>query len=623
MSTTSDRRTRPRWGLALAAGVLLLMAVAQAAPAAAAPDQPGQPTSGYGSAEGYLPGNAGITSIGQVQTVLNPGGATDGSRVWVFRPPVLRDGASAPVVVYLHGFALISPDIYADHVLHLVRQGLIVVHPQYNLGGLLFPFDTSQSNMLDRAIAATDDAITWLGAAAGPRHLFGHSLGGLMGAAWTHRGGPSLDSLVLANPSTASPPIGTGLSWPSMAPATTARTVLLTGEDDTIAAPSQSDALFEAMPNAASRIVYEAKTDRHGEPSSQDLVADHSAPAQDYGFIDGGIADLFGGPATLDSLDSRFYWAALDATIDGRSTVPFAMGQWSDGTPVRSPVVRRQDVPPPPAAPSAPTDLVATAGDEVVQLTWSPPADDGGAPVEAYLVYVDGALEQRTSDASSTSATVAGLTNGTAYTIEVAAENGVGEGPRASTTATPEYVAPDTTTFPDVPRGHPFFVEVEWLADRGITGGYDDGGFRPGAAVTRQAMAAFLQRLQAGTTDPLPSSATFGDVGPGHPFFAEVEWAAAEGLMDGYPDGTFRPGATVTRQAMAAFLHRLAQPSFVPPGTPTFPDVGPSHPFFLEVEWLASTGITTGYDDGTFRPAAAVTRQSTAAFLYRFERLGD
>jgi len=46
------------------------------------------------------------------------------------------------------------------------------------------------------------------------------------------------------------------------------------------------------------------------------------------------------------------------------------------------------------------------------------------------------------------------------------------------------------------------------------------------------------------------------------------------------------------------------------------------HPFFLEVEWLSSTGITTGYDDGTFRPGAPVSRQSAAAFLYRFSLLG-
>ena len=85
--------------------------------------------------------------------------------------------------------------------------------------------------------------------------------------------------------------------------ATTARTTILTGEDDTIAAPSQSDALFEAMPAAASRIVYEAQTDTYGNPSSQDLVADHSAPAQDLGFLELAAASKF-----LSNADLVWRW---------------------------------------------------------------------------------------------------------------------------------------------------------------------------------------------------------------------------------------------------------------------------------------------------------------------------
>ena len=48
--------------------------------------------------------------------------------------------------------------------------------------------------------------------------------------------------------------------------------------------------------------------------------------------------------------------------------------------------------------------------------------------------------------------------------------------------------------FSDVPSTHPFHDEIGALADAGITGGYGDGTFRPGATVTRQAMAAFTSR---------------------------------------------------------------------------------------------------------------------------------
>jgi hypothetical protein len=51
-----------------------------------------------------------------------------------------------------------------------------------------------------------------------------------------------------------------------------------------------------------------------------------------------------------------------------------------------------------------------------------------------------------------------------------------------------------TTTFPDVPSNHPFWNEIEWAADQGIVTGYGDGTFKPGVAVSRGAAAAYLAR---------------------------------------------------------------------------------------------------------------------------------
>ena len=119
-----------------------------------------------------------------------------------------------------------------------------------------------------------------------------------------------------------------------------------------------------------------------------------------------------------------------------------------------------------------------------------------------------------------------------------------------------------------------------------------------------------------------PDDASFTDVPTDHTFFTEIEWLALNEITTGYPDGTFRPTAEVTRQATAAFFYRYAgEPAFTPPATPTFSDVPTDHTFFEEIEWLAGTGITTGYPDGTFRPTAEVTRQATAAFFYRYDRL--
>jgi alpha-tubulin suppressor-like RCC1 family protein len=179
-------------------------------------------------------------------------------------------------------------------------------------------------------------------------------------------------------------------------------------------------------------------------------------------------------------------------------------------------------------------------------------------------------------------------------------------------------VSPVPPTFTDVPWDHVFFEDVEWMALSDISEGYADGTYRPSAPVTRQAMSAFLYRLAGSPPFVAPASPSFTDVGSTHPFFAEVEWMAAEGISEGYAGNRFRPAEPVSRQAMSAFLYRLAgSPTFVDPPVATFVDVGFAHPFSHEVEWMASEDIADGFLDGTFRPGTAVSRQAMSAFLHR------
>ncbi|WP_284983702.1 S-layer homology domain-containing protein [Arthrobacter sp. efr-133-TYG-118] len=174
-------------------------------------------------------------------------------------------------------------------------------------------------------------------------------------------------------------------------------------------------------------------------------------------------------------------------------------------------------------------------------------------------------------------------------------------------------------SFTDIPASYPFYVEVTWMAYNGITTGYPDGTFRPVQPVTREAMAAFLYRLKGSPTYIPPVISPFRDIGPLSSFYKEITWLASTGITTGYPDGTYRPLDPVNRDAMAAFLYRLAgKPSYTPPGASPFTDLTPASPFYLEITWLASTGITTGYADGTYRPLNPVNRDAMAAFMYRY-----
>ncbi|MCB1006144.1 MAG: hypothetical protein KDB35_18325 [Acidimicrobiales bacterium] len=422
------RGSRTLGRLTVTLGLVAALLLALASPAWAA-TPPGRQATGYGSTAGYVSAGA---------TRFEAGSANDGTKVWWWVPTTLRDGASAPVVVYLHGFSLTDPEPYQPHIDHLTRQGYIVVYPQFNLTGLGIFNDNNQNVMLSRAIAATQGALGSLGAQAGPLHLFGHSLGGLLSASWMGAGGPAVDSVTLANPSTGAgaPSFVTivPIDWQQAAPATTARTMILTGDDDTIAPPSESLGLFAALTGASSRVVYQAHTDGRGSPG---LDADHMSPIQSSGGIPNFLLQFFGGTAEQDAMDWRYYWAALDANLDGQRSITHDLGAWSDGVPVAAPSVLAADLPGVPGAPAVTT----SPGPGLVQVGWQAPGDDGGAPITGYRVIRDNATIATTGPGATT-ATDQPVDCGR-HEYRVVAANDVGEGPPSAVSVAVVPCRPD------------------------------------------------------------------------------------------------------------------------------------------------------------------------------------
>lgn len=171
--------------------------------------------------------------------------------------------------------------------------------------------------------------------------------------------------------------------------------------------------------------------------------------------------------------------------------------------------------------------------------------------------------------------------------------------------------------FPDVPVGHPFCSEIAWMRDEGISQGFGDGSYRPSEVVTRQSIAAFLARLAVAQPLPDCTEPPFTDVPVNHPFCREINWMELAGISSGYEDGTYRPALPVTRQSMSSFLFKVAHgPPYSCTSRP-FADVPTNHPFCVHIQWMRDWGITVGFADGTFRPGESVTRQSMSAFLYR------
>jgi uncharacterized membrane protein (DUF441 family) len=176
-----------------------------------------------------------------------------------------------------------------------------------------------------------------------------------------------------------------------------------------------------------------------------------------------------------------------------------------------------------------------------------------------------------------------------------------------------------------VPRSHRFYADIAWLAGEGVTTGNADGSFAPKAPVTREAMAAFLYRYAGSPEFSVPARSPFSDVPTSHRFYREIAWLAQSGITTGNADGSFAPKASVTREAMAAFLYRYAgSPKFAVPGKAPFTDVSAGSRFAKQIAWLSKSGITTGNADGSFAPKASVTREAMAAFLHRYDnRIGN
>lgn len=178
-----------------------------------------------------------------------------------------------------------------------------------------------------------------------------------------------------------------------------------------------------------------------------------------------------------------------------------------------------------------------------------------------------------------------------------------------------------------------FGDEIAWMKAEGISTGYPliDGEayYMPRRTVSREAMAAFLYRAAGSPEFQAPTTSPFIDVtSETTGFTKEIAWLDAQGISTGWstPSGReFRPKQSITREAMAAFLHRWADYPRADDPSP-FIDVDELNPFGGSIAWLAESGISTGWSTSKgpeFRPKAPITREAMAAFLKRFADLQD
>ena len=157
---------------------------------------------------------------------------------------------------------------------------------------------------------------------------------------------------------------------------------------------------------------------------------------------------------------------------------------------------------------------------------------------------------------------------------------------------------------------------VELLAGAGVVEGFD-GRFDPHRPITRAELTKVLVK-GLGMQEAAGAGISFKDITGDDMFAGYIAAAVEAGLVRGYEDGTFRPERAVTREEAITILARglgLPEPSGEMPG---FADASEISPWAAEsVASAVSAGLVRGYPDNTFRPGRTVTRAECAVLVYR------
>jgi len=162
-------------------------------------------------------------------------------------------------------------------------------------------------------------------------------------------------------------------------------------------------------------------------------------------------------------------------------------------------------------------------------------------------------------------------------------------------------------------QGHWAEGIIATLVDSGAVRGYEDGTIRPQESITRAEFMATINNL-LGFTEA--AEINFTDVSGNEWFAADVGRAVAVGYVSGYPDGTMRPNAQITRQEAAAAINRLTLLATNRHASVEFTD------FNQIAQWArgavggaSAADILSGYPDGSFNPTGNITRAEAFSLI--------
>ena len=142
--------------------------------------------------------------------------------------------------------------------------------------------------------------------------------------------------------------------------------------------------------------------------------------------------------------------------------------------------------------------------------------------------------------------------------------------------------------------------------------GFPDGGFYPHLPISRAEMAVLLYAL--GSYEPGP--ACFSDIPDDSWYTIPVNALAAAGIVEPYPDGTYRPAYNTTRAQLAYWLARISGETCSTPAT--FSDVPTDYWAYDAIALAQEKGWVAGYPDGSFGPERSISRAEAVVMINKF-----
>ncbi len=143
----------------------------------------------------------------------------------------------------------------------------------------------------------------------------------------------------------------------------------------------------------------------------------------------------------------------------------------------------------------------------------------------------------------------------------------------------------------------------------GYINGYPDGSVKPEGDITREEITSILYRITNHEYEA-PFAFTgevFPDVNADRWSVKEIEYMADKNVVEGYPNGEFKPEGKLTRAEFAALVFRFTGIDKADISNP-FTDLEESHWAYNEIVSLQNWGIVQGYEDNTYRPQSNITR---------------